>query len=239
MQHTAAKVRPRKSSTNSKAEEFLTELQPLKTQERTSQHSPHKVKILGDPKLSMQTEQSAATIKRTCTCDWNKWVYRKQKDERGVVVRNKARLVAQGHRQEDGINYDEVFAPVARIEVISLVVLIILKEGFMVVKALNMGLHQGLLELGYATLLTFLETHRYRRGTINKTLFIKRDKKDIMLVQVYVNDIIFGSTRKFLIASKTKDRWNFHFSRQVYVADMLKKFDLASGKTAITTMETR
>ncbi|GJY01032.1 putative ribonuclease H-like domain-containing protein [Tanacetum coccineum] len=199
MQHTAAKVRPRKSSTNSKAEEFLTELQPLKTQERTSQHSPHKVKILGDPKLSMQTEQSAATIKRTCTCDWNKWVYRKQKDERGVVVRNKARLVAQGHRQEDGINYDEVFAPVARIEVISLVVLIILKEGFMVVKALNMGLHQGLLELGYATLLTFLETHRYRRGTINKTLFIKRDKKDIMLVQVYVNDIIFGSTRKFLV----------------------------------------
>ncbi|GJS83863.1 copia protein [Tanacetum coccineum] len=47
-----------------------------------------------------------------------KWVYRNKKDERGVVVRNKARLVAQGHRQEDGIDYDEVFAPVARIEAI-------------------------------------------------------------------------------------------------------------------------
>ncbi|GKF50996.1 putative ribonuclease H-like domain-containing protein, partial [Tanacetum coccineum] len=47
-----------------------------------------------------------------------KWVYRNKKDERGVVVRNKAMLVAQGHRQEEGIDYDEVFAPVARLEAI-------------------------------------------------------------------------------------------------------------------------
>nr|GEX04468.1 hypothetical protein [Tanacetum cinerariifolium] len=47
-----------------------------------------------------------------------KWVYRNKRDQRGIVVRNKARLVAQGHRQEEGIYYDEVFAPVARIKAI-------------------------------------------------------------------------------------------------------------------------
>ncbi|GKA28586.1 putative ribonuclease H-like domain-containing protein [Tanacetum coccineum] len=49
-----------------------------------------------------------------------KWVYRNKKDERGIVVRNKARLVAQGYKQEEDIHYDKVFAPVARIEAIRL-----------------------------------------------------------------------------------------------------------------------
>ncbi|GKG10616.1 putative ribonuclease H-like domain-containing protein, partial [Tanacetum coccineum] len=49
-----------------------------------------------------------------------KWVFRNKRDERGIVVKNKARLVAQGFRQEEGIDYDEVFAPVARIEAIRL-----------------------------------------------------------------------------------------------------------------------
>ncbi|GJR59464.1 putative ribonuclease H-like domain-containing protein [Tanacetum coccineum] len=48
-----------------------------------------------------------------------KWVYRNKRNERGVVVRNKARLVAQGYTQEEGIDYDEVFALVTRIEAIS------------------------------------------------------------------------------------------------------------------------
>ncbi|GKE50699.1 ribonuclease H-like domain-containing protein [Tanacetum coccineum] len=49
-----------------------------------------------------------------------KWIYRNKKDDRGIVVRNKARLVAQGYTQEEGIDYDEIFAPVARIEAIRL-----------------------------------------------------------------------------------------------------------------------
>ncbi|GKC97862.1 ribonuclease H-like domain, reverse transcriptase, RNA-dependent DNA polymerase [Tanacetum coccineum] len=50
----------------------------------------------------------------------SKWVFRNKKDERGIVIRNKARLVAQGYTQEEGIDYDEVFAPVARIKAIRL-----------------------------------------------------------------------------------------------------------------------
>ncbi|GKF21779.1 putative ribonuclease H-like domain-containing protein, partial [Tanacetum coccineum] len=61
-----------------------------------------------------------------------KWVYRNKKDERGVVVRNKARLVAQGHRKEEGIDYDEVFAPVARLEAIRLFLAFASYMGFIV-----------------------------------------------------------------------------------------------------------
>nr|GFB92444.1 putative ribonuclease H-like domain-containing protein [Tanacetum cinerariifolium] len=49
-----------------------------------------------------------------------KWVYKNKKDERGIVIKNKASLVAQGHTQEEGIDYEEVFAPVARIKAIRL-----------------------------------------------------------------------------------------------------------------------
>nr|GEY05496.1 hypothetical protein [Tanacetum cinerariifolium] len=159
-------------------------------------------------------------------------VYRNKKDERRVVVRNKARLVAQGHRQEDGKDYDYVFAPVARIEAIRIFLAFASCMGFIVyqmdvksafvygiideevyvtqppgfvdakfpnkvykvVKALY-GLHQAL-RAWYATLSTFLEKSKYRKGAIYKTLFIKQDKKDIMLVQVYMDDIIFVSTKK-------------------------------------------
>ncbi|GJZ29491.1 putative ribonuclease H-like domain-containing protein [Tanacetum coccineum] len=50
----------------------------------------------------------------------SKWVFRNKKDERGILIRNKARLVAQGYTQEEGIDYDEVFSPVARIKAIKL-----------------------------------------------------------------------------------------------------------------------
>nr|GEU56848.1 hypothetical protein [Tanacetum cinerariifolium] len=61
-----------------------------------------------------------------------KWVFRNKKDERGIGVRNKARLVAQGHTQEEGIDYEEVFAPVARIEAIRLFLTYDSFMGFMV-----------------------------------------------------------------------------------------------------------
>ncbi|GJZ65985.1 putative ribonuclease H-like domain-containing protein, partial [Tanacetum coccineum] len=85
--------------------------------------------ILGDPNSAVQTRSKVTKssgayafiltdLPNGKKAIGTKWVYRNKKDERGVMVRNKARLVAQGHRQEEGIDYDEVFAPVARIEAI-------------------------------------------------------------------------------------------------------------------------
>ncbi|GJX00579.1 putative ribonuclease H-like domain-containing protein [Tanacetum coccineum] len=166
--------------------------------------------------------------------------------------------------QEEGIDYDEVFAPMARIEAIKIflafasymefivyqmdvksaflygkideevyvsqppgfVDLKYPKKVYKVVKALY-GLHQAPGAL-YATLSTFLLKSGYRRETIDKTLFIKKDKNDIMLVQVYVDDIIFGSTKR---------SWCDEF--EALIKKILKKFDFASVKTASTPVETQ
>ncbi|GJX29607.1 putative ribonuclease H-like domain-containing protein [Tanacetum coccineum] len=226
-----------------------------------------------------------------------KWILKNKKDARGIVIRNKARLVAQGHRKEEGIDHDEVFAPVTRIEAIMLFLAYASFIGFMVyqmdvksvflygkieeevyvtqpkefvdpklpkkvykvVKALY-GLHQAP-RAWYATLSTFLLKNGYMRGTIDKTLFIKKDSKDIILVQVYVDDIIFGSTKKawcdafedlilsefkmssmgeltvFLGLQVEQRSDGIFISQDKYVAEILRKFDLESVKTATTPYE--
>ncbi|GJY91572.1 putative ribonuclease H-like domain-containing protein, partial [Tanacetum coccineum] len=132
---------------------------------------------------------------------------------------------------------------------------------YKVVKALY-GLHQAP-RAWYATLSTFLLKNGYRRGTIDKTLFLKKDKHDIILVQVYVDDIIFGSTKKswcdefealmksrfqmssmgeltFFLGLQVKQKPDGIFiSQDKYVAEILKKFDFASVKTASTPIETQ
>ncbi|GJQ95442.1 putative ribonuclease H-like domain-containing protein [Tanacetum coccineum] len=86
--------------------------------------------------------------------------------------------------QEEGIDYDEVFAPVARIEAIRLFLAYASFMGFMVYQ---MDMKSD-----------FLYGRIEKRGKIDQTLFIKKQKGDILLVQVYVYDIIFGSTKKEL-----------------------------------------
>nr|GEW64494.1 hypothetical protein [Tanacetum cinerariifolium] len=126
----------------------------------------------------------------------SKWVFRNKKDERGIVVRNKARLVAQGHIQEEGIDYKEVFAPVARIEAIRFEDLDYPDKVYKVVKAVY-RLHQAP-RAWYETLANCLLENGFLRGKIDQTLFIKKQKGDILLVQVYADDVIFRSTNKEL-----------------------------------------
>ncbi|GJT36132.1 retrovirus-related pol polyprotein from transposon TNT 1-94 [Tanacetum coccineum] len=130
-----------------------------------------------------------------------KWVFRNKKDKRCIVVRNKARLVTQGYTKEERIDYDEVYAPVARIEAIMLFLAYASFIGFIVyqMNVKSAFLYGTIKEevSWYKTLSTDLLENGFRRGTIDKTLFIKKERGDILLVMVYVDDIIFGFTKKY------------------------------------------
>nr|GEV57297.1 hypothetical protein [Tanacetum cinerariifolium] len=86
-------------------------------------HKDHpKSQIIGPVDTLIQTRTKSKEVDRPKGVRpiGTKWVLKNKKDERGIVIRNKTRLVAQGNTQEEGIDYDEVFAPLARIEAIKL-----------------------------------------------------------------------------------------------------------------------
>ncbi|GJT51053.1 ribonuclease H-like domain-containing protein [Tanacetum coccineum] len=160
---------------------------------------------LPNPDQDDSVYQQWRTFIKLSTGGIYQFIFVMRKDvKRGVVVRNKARLVAQGHRQEEGIDYDEVFAPVARIEAIRIFLAFASYMGFIVYQmdVKSAFLYGKIDEEVYVSQPPSFIDHNVilrkstRRGTIDKTLFIKKDKHDIILVQVYVDDIIFGSTKK-------------------------------------------
>ncbi|GKD69321.1 putative ribonuclease H-like domain-containing protein [Tanacetum coccineum] len=198
-----------------------------------------------------------------------KWVLKNKKDARGIIVRNKERLVAQGYTQEEGINYDEVFEPVARIEAIRLFLAYASYMGFIVyqmdvksaflygtikeevyvcqphgfqdplfpdkvykVEKSLYGLHQAP-RAWYETLPTYLIENGFRRGTIDKTLFIKKDKDDILFQISSMGELTF-----FLGLQVQQKEDGIFISQEKYVAEILKKFDFATVKTASTLIET-
>ncbi|GJU66606.1 retrovirus-related pol polyprotein from transposon TNT 1-94 [Tanacetum coccineum] len=159
-----------------------------------------------------------------------KWIYKVKLDELGGILKNKARLVARGYRQEEGIDFEESFAPVARLDAIRIFLAYaahmnmivyqmdvkttflngILREevyvsqpdGFVDQDNLNhvyklkkalYGLKQAP-RAWYDLLSKFLLSQEFSKGTVDPTLFIRRQGKDILLVQIYVDDIIFAST---------------------------------------------
>ncbi|KAJ9567318.1 hypothetical protein OSB04_003284 [Centaurea solstitialis] len=227
-----------------------------------------------------------------------KWIFRNKKDESGVIVRNKARLVAKGYSQQEGIDYDETFAPVARIEAIRIFLAYAAHKNIKVfqmdVKSafLNGVLHEevyieqpegfvdpdfpdhvcildkalyGLKQAPrawYETLTNHLLSKGFKRGTIDTTLFLKKEGDDLLLVQIYVDDIIFGSTNPELCTKFSKimetefemsmmGELNFFLGIQVkqnpdgifinqskYIKDMLKKFNMTDCSPIKTPMPT-
>nr|GFB09531.1 retrovirus-related Pol polyprotein from transposon TNT 1-94 [Tanacetum cinerariifolium] len=159
-----------------------------------------------------------------------KWLFKNKHDEEQTVIQNKSRLVVRGYRQEKGIDFEESFASVARMEAIRIFLAYAAHKSFSVFQmdVKTAFLHGSLKEdvyvchpkgfidadhpshvyklkkalyglkqvprVWYNELLMFLLQNHFFKGTIDSMLFIRHFDNDILVVQVYVDDIIFGST---------------------------------------------
>ncbi|GJR21721.1 retrovirus-related pol polyprotein from transposon TNT 1-94 [Tanacetum coccineum] len=158
-----------------------------------------------------------------------KWIYKVKLDEYGDVLKNKARLVAKGYRQKEGINFEESFAPVARIEAIRIFIANAATKNMIISGWARMPFLNGDLQeevfvsqpegfedpdnpthvyrlkkalyrlkqaprAWYDTLSKFLMANNFFKGVVDPTLFTRKLGKHILLVQIYVDDIIFAST---------------------------------------------
>ncbi|GJW09755.1 retrovirus-related pol polyprotein from transposon TNT 1-94 [Tanacetum coccineum] len=104
-----------------------------------------------------------------------KWIYKVKLDELGGILNNKARLVARGYRQEEGIDFEESFASVARLEAIRIF--------------LAFAAHMNMVVYQMDVKTVFLND--FSKGSVDPTMFIRKEGKELLLVQVYVDDIIF------------------------------------------------
>ncbi|GKC61769.1 putative ribonuclease H-like domain-containing protein, partial [Tanacetum coccineum] len=153
-----------------------------------------------------------------------KKVYRNKKDERGIVIRNKARLVAQGYTQEEGIDYDEVFAPVARIEAIRLL-------------------------LAYASFKDFVVYQMdvksaFMYGKIKEEVYVCQppgfEDPEFPDKAYKVEKALYGLHQALRAWYETLSTYLLDngFQRDKYVEEILKKFGFSTVKTASTPMET-
>nr|KAJ0217090.1 hypothetical protein LSAT_V11C300105640 [Lactuca sativa] len=228
------------------------------------------------------------------TITGTRWVYRNKVDKDGIITRNKARLVAQGFTQIESIDYEETFAPVARIEAIRMFLAYASYMNFIVYQMdVKTAFLHGVLEeevflnqppcfvdkdhpdyvyrldkvvyglkqaprAWYETLTSYLIENGYRRGEIDNTLFIKSKGSDMVLVQIYVDDIIFSSPNEklskefaeimsqrfetsmmgkmtfFLGLEVQQQKSGISICQSKYISDLLVKYSLSDCKSAST-----
>ncbi|KAK1616242.1 hypothetical protein QYE76_021759 [Lolium multiflorum] len=228
-----------------------------------------------------------------------KWIFKNKQDEFGNVVRNKARLVAQGFSQVEGIDFGETYSPVARLESIRILLAYASRHNFKLqqmdvkIAFLNGPLHEevyvkqppGFEDLNfpnhvykldkalyglkqaprawYEHLKELLIDREFDVGLIDPTLFTKRVNGELFVCQLYVDDIIFGSTNKdfndefsklmtdrfemsmmgemkFFLGFEIKKTSEGTFINQAkYLQDMLKRFKMTEMKGVATPMATK
>jgi hypothetical protein len=227
-----------------------------------------------------------------------KWVFRNKQDEHGVVTRNKARLVAKGYAQVTGLDFEETFAPVARLESICILLAYVAHHSFKLFQ-MNMkstylngpikeevymdqpprfeddrypdhvyklskalyGLKQAP-RAWYECLRDFLISNAFMVGKVDSTLFTKACNGDLFVCQIYVDNIIFGSTNQksyeefsrvmmqkfemsmlgelnYFLGFQVKQLKEGTFISQAkYTQDLLKRFWMKDAKPTKTPMGT-
>ncbi|KAJ9544440.1 LOW QUALITY PROTEIN: hypothetical protein OSB04_024147, partial [Centaurea solstitialis] len=239
---------------------------------------------LTDPDWVLAMQEELAEFERNkvwrlVTRPWGKsiiglkWIFRNKTDENNLIIRNKARLVAKGYRQQEGIDYDETFAPVARIEAIRIFLAYAAHKNMTVYQMdvkcafLNGVLQEevyveqpeGFVDPRYPNHVYVLDKALYllgvgyKKGTIDPTLFLKRSGKDLIIVQIYVDDIIFASTKpemchefentmKSQFKMSMMGKLTFFLGLQVrqrpdgIFINLLKRFDFGGSNSAATPM---
>nr|GEZ56250.1 hypothetical protein [Tanacetum cinerariifolium] len=226
-----------------------------------------------------------------------KWLFKNKHDKEQTVIQNKSRLVMRGYRQEEGINFEESFAPVVRMEAIRIFLAYAAHKSFTVFQmdVKTAFLHGSLKEdvyvcqpegfidadhpshvyklkkalyglkqaprAWYDELSTFLLQNHFFKGTIDPTLFIRRFHDEILVVQVYVDDIIFGSTHPryiqlfsdlmksrfemsmigkmtfFLGLQVNQSLYGIFINQSKYMLEILKKYGMESCDPVGTPME--
>nr|GEZ73247.1 hypothetical protein [Tanacetum cinerariifolium] len=245
----------------------------------TRTHKDHPVsQIISDLSSTTQTRSMTRVIKDqgglsqisnddfyTCIAIGTKWVYKNKKDERGIVVRNKARLVAQGHTQEEGIDSEEVFAPVARIEAIRLFLAYAYFMGFMVYQMdVKSAFLYGTIEeeVYVCQPLRFEDPdHHDKVYKVVKALYglhqAPRAWYETLAIYLLENGFHRGQIDQTLFIKKQKgDNYlcksmymisylvkqkkdGIFISQDKYVAKILKKFGLTEGKSVSTPIDTK
>ncbi|GKC95686.1 retrovirus-related pol polyprotein from transposon TNT 1-94, partial [Tanacetum coccineum] len=213
-----------------------------------------------------------------------KWLFKNKHDEENTVIRNKTRLVVREYRQEEGIDFEESFALIARMEAIKIFVAYVEHKSFMVfqmdvktafmhgtlkedvyvcqpegfidvdhlshvykLKKALYGLKQAP-KAWYDELSTFLLQNHFFKGTIDPTLFIRSFDDYILVVHVYVDDIIFGSTHPrytqlFSELMKSRFEMSMMGGNEVFLVykfsllEILKKYGMETCDPVGTLME--
>nr|GEY34597.1 hypothetical protein [Tanacetum cinerariifolium] len=185
-----------------------------------------------------------------------KWIYKVKLDELGGILKNKARLVARGYRQDERIDFEESFALVARLEAIRIFLAYATHKN-MVIAFLNGNLQEevyvsqpnefvdpnnpnhvyklkkalyGLKQsprAWYDMLSLFLISQDFSKGSVDPTLFIRRNDNDLLLVQIYVDDIIFAASTPEL---------GIFINHSKYALESLKKYSFESCDLVDTPM---